>query len=140
MTPNGVAGGSPDRRLRPGDRLRRNPEFQRVYREGKSYPGRYIVLFVLRAPDAPLRAGFVAGRRVGNAVHRNRAKRLLREAFRLRKAGLHARGYELVLVARRGCGEARFEDVDRELAGLLERVGLAGESSVAPALPPGENR
>jgi ribonuclease P protein component len=90
-----------------------------------------IVLFVLTASDLERKTGFVAGRRVGNAVARNRAKRLLREAFRHHKQAIPEHGYHLVLVARNGCGEAGFQDVERDLLAVLREAGFDDEGSKA---------
>ncbi len=133
MTPGGVDGKSHDRSFRPSDRLRLNREFQRVYREGRSVPGALLVLFYLTAPDLPRKAGVVASRRVGNAVRRNRAKRLLREAYRHLKWRLPERGVQLVLVARRGCGDSHLAEVQHELTQLLARARLVEPGSPAPA-------
>lgn len=123
MTPRGVAEGE-DEKLRPRERLRHRASFQRIYDQGTSYPGSLIVLFVLQSPDLERRAGFVAGRRVGGAVVRNRARRLLREAYRRHKRQVPAEGAQVVLVARRGCGEAAYVDVERDLIRLLARAGF----------------
>lgn len=124
VTPGGARGSRSDQSLRPSERLRYRSEFQRVYREGKSFPGSLLVLFVLTSPDLDRKAGFVAGRRVGNAVSRNRAKRLLREAFRLHKHCLPRREVNLVLVARKGCGEAEYSLVEQCYLDLLRAAGF----------------
>ena len=125
MTPVGVGGGKPDRSLRRGERLQDPSEFQRVYDGGKSYRGSLIVLFVLSLPDLERKAGFVASRRVGNAVSRNRAKRLLREAYRHHKNTIPERGFHLVLVARNTCRGADFARVERDLLRLLLEAGFS---------------
>src|SRR5256885_16856631 len=65
-------------------RLSRSAEFDRVFREGRSHASRYLVLHAFPRPDAgdeDPRLGVSVGRKVGGAVERNRAQRLLREAF-----------------------------------------------------------
>lgn len=119
---------SPDRSFGRDERLRHRSEFRRVYEDGKSYPGTFLVLFVLAGSDLERRAGFVAGRRVGNAVTRNRSKRLMREAYRHHKNIVPARGYHLVFVARKGCGKAAFRDIENELLEILAFAGFKAAS------------
>jgi len=126
---DGARRGDRDQGLDRSQRLHRSGEFQRVYREGVSFPGRFQVLFVLRAPELPRQAGFVAGRRVGNAVRRARSKRLMREAYRRLKVELPETGLNLVLVARAGCAEAGGAAVAMDLSALLRRAGLSPPSS-----------
>lgn len=71
-----------------------------------------------------MRLGVVAGRQIGGAVQRNRAKRRLREAFRRKRAGFRP-GFDVVLVARRPLLDAPWSEVGRELSALAEKVGLA---------------
>ena len=82
------------------------------------------MLFVLRHADLPRKAGFVAGRRVGGAVERNRSKRLMREAYRRNKSVLPESGVQMVLVARKGCAEAAYRELEGQLLSLFERAGL----------------
>ena len=127
MPRNGVRDGA-DQRLPASERIRHRPEYERVYEEGEPYRASLLVLFVLRSLDLERKAGFVAGRRVGGAVARNRAKRLMREAYRRNKARLPESGAHLVLVARAGCGEAAYADVESTMVRLFERAGLVGNA------------
>jgi ribonuclease P protein component len=70
------------------------------------------------------RYGFAVGKRVGGAVERNRAKRLMREAIRVRHNRL-AQGHDLLLIARNSFHDATtLDEVSRQLDGLLTRAGL----------------
>jgi ribonuclease P protein component len=94
------------------EKLRRRADFERAYRDGKRLVNPLFVAFVLRTNDGKLRVGFVASRKVGVAVDRNRAKRLLREVFR-RERPEREISVDVVLVARGPLTSARYDDVER---------------------------
>jgi ribonuclease P protein component len=92
---------------------------QRIFREGRPVRGRRLVLFV--APGAG-DVAFVAGKRIGGAVERNRARRILREALR-QVAPRGVPEHDVVLVAREGIRGARTGDLATEMTELLGRGG-----------------
>jgi ribonuclease P protein component len=98
-------------------RLSRSGDFDRVYRDGRSYSNRFLVLYDFprsSEPDAdPVRLGISVGRKVGGATQRNAVKRALREAFWGLDAELPEE-HDFVLVAR------------PDSAGLVEREGVGG--------------
>ena len=103
-------------------RLTRSDDFKRVRQNGKSYAHPLVVL-VAQASDSPkIRVGVAASKTTGNAVHRNRAKRLLREAMRTLLPSL-ASGWDLILIARVGLASASLEDTRTALTSLLRRAG-----------------
>lgn len=104
-------------------RLRSSRDVTDVLRRGRRGSGRLVVLHVRRRDDdEAARLAFVASRRVGSAVARNRAKRLLREAA----AQLDWQdGVDVVLVARRACVESRTSDVRTELLRVAESLEVA---------------
>ena len=104
-------------------RLTRSEDFKRVRRSGKSYAHPLVVLIV-QAHDQPrLKVGVAAGRTVGTAVHRNRAKRLLREAMRSLLPNI-ASNLDLILIARPGLVTATLEDTRQALLNLLQRAQI----------------
>lgn len=105
-------------------RVQRRSEFQKIYREGRSHANRIAVLYVLKGGGDSARVAIAAGRKLGNAVVRNRAKRRLREAIRLLWVGVRP-GVRLVVIARAGMIEAPFPVIVEKLRELLERAGVA---------------
>ena len=83
-----------------------------------------MVLFLRAAPDASLRLGVVASKKVGNAPERARAKRRLRDAFRQNRVRFTASTDDVVLVARRSLLKAPWSDVISELLKLALQAGL----------------
>src|SRR5437588_2390382 len=91
-------------------------------RTGRRRGGRRMVLYVSPGSERPA-AAFVAGRRVGGAVERNRARRVLREAWRS-LAPTVDQGAEVVFVAKRPILQARSHEVEAEMRELLRGAGI----------------
>lgn len=106
-------------------RLSRSEDFKRVRRTGKSYAHPLVVL-VIQAGEkttSHVRVGVAAGKTTGTAVHRNRAKRLLREAMRPLLPSL-APGCDLILIARPALVTASLADTRAALYHLLQRANI----------------
>ncbi|MCW8130124.1 MAG: ribonuclease P protein component [Planctomycetota bacterium] len=109
-------------------RLRESTDFQRVYNAQEALHGPNVVVFYC-ANGLPLaRMGVSVGRKHGNAVRRNRIKRVLREAFRQAQDILPS-GYDYVLIPRRGVREYRTCDVRASLEHLARKIPLPGEGT-----------
>ena len=104
-------------------RLTRSEDFKRVRRSGKSYAHPLVVLIVQVHNQPRLKVGVTAGRTVGTAVYRNRAKRLLREAMRPLLPNL-ASGLDVILIARPGLASATLDETRRALLSLLQRAQI----------------
>jgi ribonuclease P protein component len=105
-------------------RLKRRREFQRVASRGQRAARPGVVVQALAVPEAPLRVGFTATKKLGNAVVRNRTKRRLREAARL-LLGAAPGGFELVLIGREATAARPFKTLLGDLRGALKQAGVA---------------
>ena len=107
--------------MRTEQRLRKSRDFALVRREGRSWPGRLLVLAARPNRTAVTRFGFSVSKRVGNAVVRNRVKRRLREAARLSDV---RPGWDVVIIARNHAGSAGYRELERSVRGLFRRARL----------------
>ncbi|MDD2922230.1 MAG: ribonuclease P protein component [Anaerolineales bacterium] len=105
-------------------RLTRSEDFKRVRQNGKSYAHPLVVL-VAQVDETSMhtRVGVVAGKTTGNAVQRNRAKRILREAARPLLASL-ASNLDMMLIARSGLVSATLEETRAALIYLFRRAQI----------------
>jgi ribonuclease P protein component len=96
--------------------LKRNKDFLALYQHGKTVVSPYVVLYVRKNRLGYNRLGITAGKKVGNAVHRNRAKRLIRAAYREASPKL-PQGIDLVIVARAAICQIRSTELTHFLTG-----------------------
>lgn len=116
-------------------RLKRRQEFDRVYTQGRKRTSVALVLFHLpSAPDS--RVAFVASRKVGNAVERNRAKRLLRAAFVRAQDHLPAPSGWIILVARREIATLGSVAVAGELHAMFSDLAASPSAGIPDRSPP----
>lgn len=102
-------------------RIRGYDNFRKVIEQGKKHVGTCSILYAIPT-RCSTRVGIVAGKRIGNAVERNRAKRLLREVLRLNRMRI-ADGFEIVLIARAACIRNTLWDNALDIIKLFERAG-----------------
>jgi ribonuclease P protein component len=122
--------------LRPRERIHSAADFRRLLRKGQRVHGRLLVIVGSENDRGYGRLGLSASRAVGSAVERNRAKRLLREAFRRSKAD--AGSWDLLLIAKKGLAEQGLDDIEREYRSGLAR--LRRRAAHAHAAPPAAPR
>jgi len=104
-------------------RLSRSSDFQRVRQFGKSYASPIMVLAFLRNELDYHRFGFVVSKRLGKAVLRNKIKRRMREAVRLRMTNIKP-GVDIVFIARKRMAQASYADICQTLERLLTKADL----------------
>jgi len=101
-------------------RVRRRGEFQRVFDLSLRAKGRYLTILVAPNDAGAARLGIVASRKLGDAVRRNRAKRLIREVFR-RSDLPGRRGMDVVVIPRRELFDASYAEFEADLLATLKR-------------------
>ncbi|WP_100523528.1 ribonuclease P protein component [Mycobacteroides abscessus] len=110
--------------LQSQHRIRSQDDFQKVFDQGKSVANRQFVVYMLaKEGQEHIRIGISVGKKIGNAVVRNRTKRLIREAARLVVPELQWRG-DLVIIARAPVVEMEFQEVSSSLIHCLKKGKL----------------
>jgi ribonuclease P protein component len=102
------------------EHIRRRSDFERVYNRGTRIHSRCCTVFVLPNALPVGRLGIAATKKLGGAVERNRAKRLIREVFRRNKI---APGYDVVVVPKRALLDASLTALEAEYRSNLRRAG-----------------
>ena len=110
----------------------RNNDFRRLYARGKSFVSPVVVVYTLKNRTGQVRVGITTSKKIGNAVQRNRSRRVIREAYR----GLASRvrpGVDLVFVARGKTPYVKSTDVARHMERQLQAAGV-----LLPGKEPGQ--
>ena len=97
--------------------LKKNHQFQSVFRSGKSYANRYLVMYVKENGLDKNRIGICVSKKVGNSVVRHRVTRLVRESYRLHESIFNS-GLDIVIVARPGAAAVGYNEVESALLHL----------------------
>lgn len=107
--------------------LKKNGEFQIIYNSGRKSFGYYSLIFFKKNDNNLKRCGFVVSKKTGNAVCRNRLKRLFREYYRQNEESLKD-GYDIIFVAKKTAGEKykelKFEDIRKDLDKVLNNAKI----------------
>jgi ribonuclease P protein component len=103
--------------------LRENYMFRRLYRTGSSKVSPYAAVYVKKGRGQRNRLGITTSKKLGCAVRRNRAKRVIKEAYRLLEPRLRG-GYDIVVVARTKAVSAKMQEISGSLQRLFSALGL----------------
>ena len=99
--------------------LKKNHQFQFVYKNGSSYANKYLVMYVKENGAERNRIGISVSKKVGNSVVRHRVKRLVRESYRLQEKIFNS-GLDMVIVARQRAGSAGYYEIEDSLLRLAK--------------------
>ena len=110
--------------MRKEQRIKKNEEFSAVFNHGRSVANRQFVLYVLKKEDQEqLRLGLSVSKKVGNAVVRNRIKRLIRTVFQ-EKQELLLPAYDYVVIARKPTADMNYLEFHSSLAHVMKKAGV----------------
>lgn len=103
--------------------LKKNRDFNRIYSRGKSYVTSSLVVYVLKSRRKEVRIGITTSKKIGNAVQRNRARRLIRESCRKIISNVKL-GYDIVLVARKRTVQVKCDVVFKAITQLFSEANI----------------
>ena len=112
--------------MKYSESLKKNKDFQQVYRHGTSKANRYLVMYVLENQYMKNRLGISVSKKVGNSVVRHRITRLIRESYRLNEP-LFCNGLDIVVIARVSAKGKSYQDIESALLHLAGKHHIAGE-------------
>ena len=105
--------------------LRKKTDFQSIYNRGKSVGDRFVVLFYRPNGLVYKRTGFLASKKVGNSVKRNRARRLMKESYRHLAGRLPQNvHYDFIIIARNTISGKKCAEVEKSLFSAMKRAGV----------------
>ena len=106
-------------KYRNSQSLKSNYDFQTVYRKGKSYANKYLVMYVLENNEGMNRLGVSVSKKVGNSVVRHRITRLVRESYRLHE-NIFNSGLDIVVIARNSASLVSYMEIESALLHLAK--------------------
>ena len=106
--------------------IKKNSDFQKVYKNGKSLANKYLVMYVLKNDLCENRLGISVSKKVGNSVIRHRVTRLIRESYRL-NCSRFKDGYDIIIVARITAKGKSYDDICSALIHLGKIHNIVSE-------------
>ena len=101
------------------ERLRKDSDFRRVYKHGKSFANRYLVMYIMRNNLEYNRVGISVSKKVGKAIVRNKVKRRIRESFRLDVDKKIKSGYDRVAIS-----DMQYNEINKSMKHLVNKFKL----------------
>ena len=106
-----------------GVTLRKNMDFRDIYRKGKSFANKFLVIYVRKNRLGQNRIGFSVSKKVGNSVVRNRVRRLMKESYRLNCSTVKS-GYDIIFISRVAAKDADYKAVEKSMKNLFKRASI----------------
>ena len=105
------------------DVLRDKRDFDRLFKSGRSNGGKYVVIFYIKNNLGFNRRAFMASKKVGNSVMRNRARRLMKESWRNTESRVK-RGFDILFIARNTIAGTKCQEVEKSMVAVLKKSNL----------------
>lgn len=105
------------------EKITKSSQYTTVYKSGKSYANRDLVMYLLKNDSDTNRIGISVSKKVGNSIVRHRVTRLIRESYRLNEIYLKT-GYDIVVVARANAKGKNYSDISRAFLHLAKLHGI----------------
>ena len=115
--------------MKYSESLKKNRDFQQVYKRGTSKANRYLVMYVLPNQHMMNRLGISVSKKVGNSVVRHRVTRLIRESYRLNERSFR-QGLDIVVVARPNAKDKSYQEIESALMHLAGRMKIRREAEL----------
>ena len=112
--------------MKYSESLKKNRDFQQVYKRGTSKANRYLVMYVLPNQHMKNRLGISVSKKVGNSVVRHRITRLVRESYRLNES-LFKKNLDIVVIARNSANGTNYHEIEKAFMDLARKHGIAGD-------------
>mgnify|MGYP003587457190 CR=1 FL=1 len=109
--------------MRFSESLKKNSDFQVVYKNGKSFANKYLVMYVFENNSNINRIGISVSKKVGNSIVRHRITRLIRESYRLHE-NIFNSGLDIVVIARNTASNLEYNEVESALIHLSKLHGI----------------
>ena len=104
--------------------LKKDSDFRKVYKHGKSFANRYLVMYILNNKSEDSRIGISVSKKVGKATIRNKVRRRIKEAYRLNIDENIKNGYDIVFIARVAIKDADYIDIEKSMKHLIRKSDM----------------
>lgn len=104
--------------------LKKDSDFRKVYKHGKSFANKYLVMYILENKSDSSRVGISVSKKVGNAITRNKIRRRIKESYRLNIDENVKGGFDIVFIARIASKDSEYKDVEKSVKYLAKKANI----------------
>ena len=104
--------------------LKKDSDFRKVYKHGKSFANRHLVMYILNNKSENSRIGISVSKKVGKAIIRNKVRRRIKEAYRLNIDEKIKNGHDIVFIARVDIKDADYSDIEKSMKHLIRKSDM----------------